>query len=61
MLAAGAGQLLNYTSLANQINASVDTVRRWIAALEALFYCSAVRPWFRNVPKSLRKQPKVYL
>lgn len=29
--------------------------------LGALYYCFTVRPWFRNVPKSLRRQPKVYL
>ncbi|MFA6108606.1 MAG: DUF4143 domain-containing protein, partial [Candidatus Latescibacterota bacterium] len=61
LLAAQVGQLVNYTTLANSVNASVDTVRRWVAALESLFYCFTVRPWFRNVPKSLRKQPKVYL
>jgi predicted AAA+ superfamily ATPase len=26
-----------------------------------MYYCYLIRPWFRNVPKSLRKQPKVYL
>ena len=61
LLAARAGQLLNYSSLANEINASVDSVRRWIGTLESLFYCFTLRPWFRSVPKSLRKQPKVYL
>lgn len=61
LLAAQVGQLVNYSTLANSINVSVDTVRRWVAALESLFYCFTVRPWFRNVPKSLRKQPKVYL
>ena len=61
LLANRAGQLLNYSALANDINTSVDTVRRWIVTLESLFYCFTLRPWFRNVPKSLRKQPKVYL
>ncbi len=61
LLASRTGQLLNYSALANDINASVDTVRRWIGTLESLFYCFTLRPWFRNVPKSLRKQPKVYL
>jgi predicted AAA+ superfamily ATPase len=56
-----AGQLVNYSTLANQINVSVDTIRRWIAALESLYYCFTVRPWFRNIRKSLRKQPKVFL
>jgi len=56
-----AGQLMNYSTLANSINVSVDTIRRWITALESLYYCFRVRPWFKNIPKSLRKQPKVYL
>jgi predicted AAA+ superfamily ATPase len=61
LLARQAGQLANYSSLAADANIAVDTVRRWIATLESLFYCYRVRPWFRNVPKSLRKQPKVFL
>ena len=32
-----------------------------LGLLETLYYCFIVRPWFRNIPKSLRKQPKVYL
>lgn len=55
------GQLLNYSSLARNINTSVDTVKRWIAILESVYFCFTIRPWFKNVPKSLRKQPKVYL
>ena len=61
LLASQAGQLVNYSTLANTVNVSVDTIRRWIPMLESLFYCFSVRPWFQNVPKSLRKQPKVYL
>jgi predicted AAA+ superfamily ATPase len=56
-----AGQLISFASLASEINVSVDTVRRWLTILESLFYCFSIRPWFRNIPKSLRKQPKVYL
>ena len=56
-----AGQLVNYSNLANEINVSVDTVRRWVATLESLYYCFSVRPWLRNIPKSLRKQPKIFL
>ena len=55
------GALINYSKLATTINVSVDTVRRWIATLESLFFCFTIRPWFSNIPKSLRKQPKVYL
>lgn len=55
------GQLINLTSLARNINVSVDTIRRWVVTLENMYYCYLIRPWFKNVPKSLRKQPKVYL
>jgi predicted AAA+ superfamily ATPase len=55
------GQLINYSSLASAVNVSVDTIRRWLAALSSLYYCFLIRPWFKNIPKSLRKQPKVYL
>lgn len=42
------GQLLNYSTIATRVNIAVDTVRRWIAALEALYYCFTIRPWHRN-------------
>lgn len=61
LLTAQAGQLVNYSGLAGRINTTVDTIRRWIATLQSLYFCFEVRPWFRNVAKSLRKQPKLYL
>ncbi len=61
LLASSAGQLLSFSSLASNVQVAVDTIRRWIVALESLFYCFTVRPWFKSVPKSLRKQPKIYL
>jgi predicted AAA+ superfamily ATPase len=45
---------------ARDVNVSVDTIRRWIAALGALYFGFLVRPWYRNVGKSLRKEPKWY-
>lgn len=56
-----AGQLTSYSSLAREIRASVDSVRRWTAALESLYFCFSVRPWHRNVTRGLRKEPKFYL
>lgn len=56
-----AGCLVNYSTLANSINVSVDTIRRWISALESLYFSFSIRPWSANIPKSLRKQPKIYL
>ncbi len=55
------GQLVNLSSLAGQTGMSVDTISRWVSTLESVYFCYTIRPWFRNVPKSLRKQPKIYL
>jgi predicted AAA+ superfamily ATPase len=51
---------LVYSNLARDVNVSVDTIRRWVAALSALYFGFIVRPWYRNVGKSLRKEPKWY-
>jgi predicted AAA+ superfamily ATPase len=55
------GQLISLTSLAQAVNASVDSARRWLRTLEKLYYCFAVRPWSRNIARALRKEPKYYL
>jgi len=60
-LAAHSSHQLVYTNLAKTVRVSVDTVRRWIGALCALHLGFLVRPWSRNVARSLRKEPKWYL
>jgi predicted AAA+ superfamily ATPase len=55
------GQLINYASLARKIRASQDSIRRWIEVLESLYYCFLIRPWTKNLTRSLLKEPKVYL
>ena len=39
----------------------MDTVRRWVAILSDLYVGFELRPWFKNVAKALRKEPKWYL
>jgi len=56
-----AGQLTSYTSLAKKVRVSVDTIRRWLTVLEAMYYCYAIRPWTKNITRSLLKEPKYYL
>ena len=56
-----AGQLLNYTSLAKKVRVSDQTIRRWINVLESFFYCFTIRPWSKNISRSLIKEPKLYL
>jgi predicted AAA+ superfamily ATPase len=58
LLAERSAQQLVYSNLANEIQVSIDTVKRWIDLLSRLHYGFMVRPWFRNVAKALRKEPK---
>lgn len=61
LLAERSGQQLSYSNLAGDIQASVDSVRRWVDMLINLNYGFLVRPWFSCVSKSLRKEPKWFL
>lgn len=56
-----AGQLTNYSNLANKVNVSSNTIRRWIKTLQGFFYCFTIQPWSKNIPRSLIKEPKTYL
>ncbi len=55
------GQLINYASFSRRIRASEDSIRRWIGALESLYFSFSIRPWSTNISRSLLKNPKIYL
>lgn len=55
------GQQLVYANLAQEVGVAVDTARRWVDLLGRLHYGFLVRPWFANVAKALRKEPKWFL
>jgi predicted AAA+ superfamily ATPase len=61
LLGSRSSHQLVYSNLAGEVRVSVDTVRRWIDALCSLHLGFLVRPWFRNVSRSLRKEPKWFL
>jgi uncharacterized protein len=52
---------LVYSNLAKEARVSVDTIRRWIDALGRLHLGFLVKPWFKSVSRSLRKEPKWFL
>lgn len=52
---------LNYSKLANDIRVAEDTVKRWINVLSQFYYCFRIQPWYKNVKRSLLKEPKIYL
>jgi predicted AAA+ superfamily ATPase len=55
------GSQLVFTNLANDVRVSVDTVRRWVETLSTLHLGFLLRPWFKSLAKSLRKEPKWFL
>ncbi|HLG42964.1 MAG TPA: ATP-binding protein, partial [Planctomycetota bacterium] len=54
------GQLV-YSNLARDVRVSIDTVKRWVDTLGSLHHGFLIRPWFKNVTRSLRKEPKWFL
>lgn len=52
---------LVYSHLARDVRVSVDTVRRWVEALCRLHLGFLLRPYFKSVSRSLRKEPKWFL
>jgi predicted AAA+ superfamily ATPase len=61
LLTERSGQQLVYANLAQEVGVAVDTARRWVDLLGRLHYGFLVRPWFANVAKALRKEPKWFL
>jgi uncharacterized protein len=61
LLAERSAAPLNYSDLSRELGVAVDTITRWVQLLIRLQYGFCVRPWFANVPKSLRKEPKWFL
>ena len=50
-----------YSNLAREVQTSIDTIRRWVDTLSSLHHGFLLKPWFRNVSRSLRKEPKWFL
>ncbi len=55
------GTALNRSTIANQIQVSVDTINSWLDVLKQFYYLFTIQPWTTNIPHSLIKEPKVYL
>ncbi len=60
LLAARTGQMVNASSLANEIGVAQTTVQDWITVLEASFILFRLPPYFKNFGKRLTKAPKLY-
>ena len=55
------GTSIVMNSLAADLQVAPDTVKSWLDILVSLHFGFLVRPWFKNVNRSLRKEPKWFL
>lgn len=61
LMALRTGQLLNVSSLANELGVRRETVDHYLAVCERLFLLRRLQPWHGNRAKRLIKTPKVHL
>jgi predicted AAA+ superfamily ATPase len=60
LLAGRIGQVVNYTSLSNDVGVSSTTIKNWISVLKASFVVFELPPFFENIRKRVVKSPKIY-
>ncbi|MCB1118513.1 MAG: ATP-binding protein [Chlamydiia bacterium] len=54
------GQILEYSSLGNDLGVSVHTVKHWLGVLEASYIVFRLKPYFENFGKRIVKSPKLF-
>ncbi len=54
------GSLVSYSSLANDLQVSIHTVKHWLQILENLYIIFPVRPFHRDITRSILKTGKYY-
>jgi len=54
------GQILDLSSLANDVGISVNTAKSWLSVLEATFILYRLPPFYKSFNKRIIKSPKIY-
>lgn len=54
------GQGISYKSLADELSASPQTVKRWIQLLESYYIIFTVYPYTKSVAEAVKKEPRVF-
>jgi predicted AAA+ superfamily ATPase len=60
LLAGRIGQIVNYSSLSNDVGVSATTIKNWVSVLKASFIVFELPPYFENIRKRVIKSPKIY-
>lgn len=54
------GSPISYSSIAEDVAVSPNTVKKYIEILEALYIVFRITPFSKNIARSLLKEPKIY-
>ena len=54
------GQVVNYSSIGDDLGVSYNTVKSWLSILETSFVIQPLRSYFKNFNKQIIKMPKLY-
>lgn len=60
LIAGRVGQLVNYSSIANDVGVTAGTIKNWISILKASYILFELTPWYANIRKRLVKSSKLY-
>lgn len=60
LCAGRAGQLLNFSALANECDIAANTAKAWLSLLESSYITFTLQPYHDNFNKRLVKSPKLY-
>ena len=60
LIADRAGKTINFSGLANEVNLSVATLRKYLYYAEETFIIKRLNPYFNHVGKELTKSPQYY-
>jgi uncharacterized protein len=55
------GSLFSISSLVEYLEVSYATVKTWLEYLKELYFLFEVKPWQKRIPRSLKKEGKIYL
>lgn len=60
LLAGRTGQLLNLSSIANDVGVTYKTIKSWISILESTYIAFRLQPYYKNFGKRIIKSSKIY-
>ncbi len=60
LVAGRVGQLVNYSSLANDVGVTYKTIESWLSVLETSYIIYTLQPYYKNFGKRSIKSPKLF-